>query len=237
MRVKLMTFNTQHCLNFVTKKIDFDVMADVIKKFDADIVSLNEMRDEGPDAEYSAQTKILAEKAGYKYYKFAPAILMGGKNPYGNGILSKYPITSVEIVSIPQPKIHKYDGYYEDRCLLKAVVDVEGNELTVYVTHFGLNPDEAQNSVKEILSEPIPEKLVLMGDFNFAPDSDIIKPLKEHLFDTADLFDEEKLTFPSAAPTIKIDYIFTSKNIKVLSADVPKIIASDHFPHTAVIEI
>lgn len=237
MRIKLMTFNTQHCLNFITKEIDFDIMADTIKKFGADIISLNEMRDEGPDPEFSAQTKILADKAGYKYYAFAPAILVGGKNPYGNGILSKYPILSIEVVNIPSPEVHKYDQLYESRCLLKTVIDINGTKLTVYVTHFGLNPDEAENSVKEILSEPIPEKLVLMGDFNFAPDSDIIKPLKEHFFDTANLFDEEKLTFPSDAPTIKIDYIFTSKNIKVLSADVPEIIASDHFPHTAVIEI
>ena len=236
MRIKLMTFNTQHCLNFITKEIDYDIMANAIKKCNADIIALNEMRDEGPDAEYSAQTKILAEKSGYKYYKFGPAIFMGGKNPYGNGILSKYPITSVEVVSIPEPEVHKYDGYYEDRCLLKAVIDVDGNELTVYVTHFGLNPDEAENSLNEILQKPIPEKLVLMGDFNFTPDSDIIKPLKEHFFDTASLFDEEKLTFPSDVPDRKIDYIFTSKNIKVLSADVPVIIASDHRPHTAIIE-
>ena len=232
-----MTFNTQHCLNFKTKKIDFDIMADTIKKCDADIVSLNEMRDEGPDPEFSAQTKILAEKAGYEYYTFAPAILVGGENPYGNGILSKYPITSVEVIDIPSPEVHKYDQLYESRCLLKVGIDANGTVLTVYVTHFGLNPDEAENSLNEIFRKPIPDKLVLMGDFNFTPDSNIIKPLKEHFFDVANLFDEEKLTFPSDVPDRKIDYIFTSKNIEVLSADVPEIIASDHLPHTAVIEI
>lgn len=237
MRIKLMSFNTQHCMNFITRKIDYDVMADAIKKCDADIIALNEMRGEGPANEFEAQTEMLAEKAGYEYYSFAPAILVGGKNPYGNGMLSKYPIKSVGVVSIPEPEIHKYNDLYEDRCLLKAVVDINGEELSVYVTHFGLNPDEAENSVKEILSEPIPEKLVLMGDFNHTPDSDIIKPLKEHLSDAADLFDEEKLTYPSDVPIKKIDYIFTSKNIKILSADIPVIIASDHRPHTAVIEI
>lgn len=232
-----MTFNTLHCMNFITKKIDYDVMADAIKKCGADIIALNEMRDEGPDPEFSAQTKILAEKAGYTYYEFAPAILVGGKNPYGNGLLSKYPIKSSEVVSIPSPEVHKYDQLYESRCLIKAVIDVNGTELTVYVTHFGLNPDEAENSLNEIFREPIPEKLVLMGDFNFTPDSDIIKPLKERLFDTANLFNEEKLTYPSDVPDRKIDYIFTSKNIEVISADVPVIIASDHRPHIATIEI
>ena len=31
MQIKLMSFNTQHCLNFITKEIDFDIMADAIK--------------------------------------------------------------------------------------------------------------------------------------------------------------------------------------------------------------
>ena len=237
MHIKLMTFNTQHCLNFTTRKIDYNVMADVIKKCDADIISLNEMRDKGSDSEYDAQTQILSEKSGYPFYYFAPAILFRGVNPYGNAILSKYQIKSTEVVAIPSPDVHKYNDLYEDRCLLKAVVDINGTALTVYVTHFGLNPDEAENSVREVLREPIPENMVLMGDFNFTPNSDIIKPIKERFFDTADLFDEDKLTWPSDIPNKKIDYIFTTKNIKVISADVPAMIASDHRPHTAVIEL
>jgi len=37
--MKVMTFNTQHCLNYLTQKIDFDVMADAIFKCDPDIVA------------------------------------------------------------------------------------------------------------------------------------------------------------------------------------------------------
>ena len=35
----------------------------------------------------------------------------------------------------------------------------------------------------------------------------------------------------------KIDYIFVSPDIKIKSADIPEIIASDHRPHIAVIEV
>ena len=49
MQIKLMSFNTQHCLNFVTKEIDFDVMTDAIIKCQADIIGLQEMRDESDD--------------------------------------------------------------------------------------------------------------------------------------------------------------------------------------------
>ena len=55
--------------------------------------------------------------------------------------------------------------------------------------------------------------------------------------DTADLFGDEKLSFPSDKPRCKIDYIFVSPDIEIVSADIPEIIASDHRPHTAVIKL
>lgn len=53
--------------------------------------------------------------------------------------------------------------------------------------------------------------------------------------DTADLFEREWFSFPSDAPTRKIDYIFVSPDVKVLSADILPVVASDHRPHTAEI--
>ena len=236
MKINFMSFNTQHCLNYLEQKIDFDIMAKAIKECGADIIGLNEMRDEGPDEEYQAQTQIIAEKLGY-HHCFAKAIDFGGVNPYGNALISKYPIISAEVVLIPEPEVRGYNGYYEDRCLLKAVIDVNGQEISVFVIHFGLNPDEAENAVKAIVSNLPENKVVLMGDFNLPPESELLLPIKERLFDTAKLFNKEKLSYPSDAPYIKIDYIFTSSDIKVLSADIPEIIASDHRPHTATIEI
>jgi endonuclease/exonuclease/phosphatase (EEP) superfamily protein YafD len=32
---------------------------------------------------------------------------------------------------------------------------------------------------------------------------------------------------------VKIDYIFVSKDVEVVSANIPAIVASDHRPHTA----
>ena len=37
-------------------------------------------------------------------------------------------------------------------------------------------------------------------------------------------------------PQIKIDYIFVSPDIEVVSADVPSIVASDHRPYVAEIK-
>ena len=235
MNIKIMSYNTQHCLNFITRKIDFDIIADTIKKCEADIIGLQEMRDEGSDAEYQAQAKIIAEKLGYPYYYFAEAIRFDGVNPYGNAIISSYPITSAETIMIPDPEMRKYDGYYETRCLLKATIDV-GSGLNVLVSHFGLNPDEQENAVETVVDNVTKEHCVLMGDFNMEPDNPILNPIMQKLSDTAQNFSTPKFSFPSDNPTVKIDYIFVSKDLKVHCAEIPEIISSDHRPHIATIE-
>ena len=227
-----MTFNTQHCLNYLEQTIDFDVMADAILECDPDIVGLNEMRGEGVHPEYTEQVKTLAEKTGMPYYYFAPAIVLNGEGPYGNGFLSKIPILSAETVIIPDPVPPKYNGYYETRCVLKAVLS---NGVTVLVSHFGLNPDEMESAVATVVSCLEKEKCVFMGDLNMRPNNAILLPIRERMKDTADLFAEEKLSFPSDKPCEKIDYIFVSPDATVLSADIPAIVASDHRPHVAEI--
>lgn len=232
--MKIMSFNTQHCLNFIEQKIDFDIMAKTILDFDADVVGLNEMRGDGESPEYTAQVEKLAELTGMKYYYFAKAIDVPSGGPYGNGILSKLPIVKAETVLIPEV-VNKISGrYYERRCVLKA--ELEG-DITVLVTHFGLTAEEQENATATVLDNIADQKCILMGDFNLKPDNSIIDPIRAKMTDTASVFEEEKLSFPSDAPRIKIDYIFTSPDVKVVSADIPSVVASDHRPHTATVEI
>lgn len=236
--MRIMTFNTQHCLNYITREIDFDVMANAINKFSPDVVGLQEMRDKGTYPEYDAQTQILSSKTGLENFYFAKAIDFDGvkkvpSRPYGNSALSKLSIISKETIIIPDPNPRTGDGYYETRCLLKLNLS---NGLTVLVVHVGLNDDEKQNAVDTILKHLEPSKCVLMGDFNMTPDCPILNPLKEKLIDTADFIKGDKLTFPSDNPTIKIDYIFVSKDIKVKGAIVPELVSSDHRPIIADID-
>lgn len=234
MNITLMSYNTQHCMNYLTKEIDFDIMADTILKCGADIVGMQEMYKKGLGSERIPQAAFLAEKMEFYHY-FASALCPKDGNDYGNALISRYPILEAETIMIPNPVEKKYHGYYETRCLLKAKLDVGGG-LTVLVGHFGLNPDEHENAVSTALANMPGEKCVLMGDFNMQPDNAILNPFRERLYDTAEKFDEPKLSWPSDKPTMKIDYIFTSKDLPVLSADIPAIVSSDHRPHIATIE-
>lgn len=233
-KMKIMTFNTQHCLNHLEKRIDFDIMARAIKTCGADVVGLNEMRGEGEDKDYTDQVKILSELAEMPYYSFAPAIYVRNKGLYGNGFLSRIPILSVENIPIPDPVREKDKSGYESRCLLK--VRLQG-DITVIVTHFGLNKSEQANAVAAVTEHITDTKCILMGDFNVTPDDPVLLPIRKRMTDASAAFDAPKLSFPSDAPRLKIDYIFLSKDVELETADIPSIVASDHLPHTATVKL
>ena len=233
--LKIMSFNTQHCMNYITREIDFEIMAETIRSSGADVVILNEMRGEGEREGFTDQTKILAELCGMPYYYFAKAIDVGSTPaPYGNAIMSKLPIDSAETVHIPDPPVESRIGsrWYEHRCIVKASVGA----LTFLGVHVGLNPDEQEIAIKTLCDNIPKEKCLLLGDFNMTPENERLLPIKERMRDTADLFTEQKLSIPSDAPTRKIDFIFATRDIEVVSADIPNVVASDHRPHIAEIK-
>ncbi|MBQ9545200.1 MAG: endonuclease/exonuclease/phosphatase family protein [Clostridia bacterium] len=243
MKLKVMTYNIQHCLDYRTEKtdkpaIDYDVFAAALKELGADAVGLNEVRNAGTASGYDAQAQILAEKAGYPFYYFAEAIRFKAENPYGNAVLSKLPVISAETFKIPDPEPRGYKGYYETRCVAKVKLDVGMCEpLTILSVHFGLNPDEHENAAKTAEKLIEDRKCVLMGDFNVVPENPVLNGIKERMVDTADFFKEPLLSFPSDNPGRKIDYLFVSPDVKVLCADIPALTYSDHRPYFAEIEI
>lgn len=228
--MKLMSFNTQHCLNFLEQRVDYEIMAKAILEQDADVVGLNEMFDGG---KFCQQTKELSRLTNMENYYFAKAI-DDSDGPYGNGILSRIPFKSVETVIIPDPNPKRPGGWYETRCILKAELE---NGVRVLVTHFGLERDEQENAVKAVLENIRDEKCILMGDFNVEPTNELLAPIRARLTDTSVGFCDGKPSFPSDKPRIKIDYIFVSPDIKVVFADIPETVASDHRPHVAEIEL
>lgn len=220
--MKIMSFNTLHCMDYKTKEIDFKKFADEILLSGASFVGLNEIRGRGFLKGYTAQAKKLSVLTGMDYY-FGEAIRVKGLAPYGNAFLSKFPIVSAETVRIPDP--HKKTGNenYESRCIIKAKIRM-GEEYTILITHMGLNKDERENAVKLLLSMAEKEKCIIMGDFNCTPEKEELRPIYEDFVSRG----TEKFTFPSDKPDKKIDYIFTSKDIEVISEGVTENVVSDH---------
>ena len=158
--MKIMTFNTQHCLNFLEQRVDYDIMAKTIIDQGADIIGLNEMFSNCEGSRFPNQTEKLSQLTGIENYYFAKAIDSMPDGVYGNGFLSKYKIENVETILIPDPNPRKFVGYYETRCVLKAKLE---NGYTVLVCHFGLNSDEQENAVKTIIENLEKEKCIESG--------------------------------------------------------------------------
>lgn len=235
MKIKVTSYNILHCEDFLKEEIDYDAFANAINSFGSDVVGLNEVHGKGEHKDYDEQAQILGEKIGCNYY-FAKATVLDGNNPFGNAMLSRLPVKECTTISIPDPDPKTGNGYYETRCLLKMVTATEP-ELTFLITHFGLNNDEQENAVKVIL-ENLPEKnCIFMGDLNVRPENPILNPIRAKMKDAADYAVGALETFPSDKPNRKIDYIFTSKNIKINWFRVEDIILSDHRPVSAEIEI
>lgn len=227
----VMSFNIQHCMNFLTKRRDYAAIADAVARCRADIVGLNEVIGGYRFLGLGSQPRKLARLTGFKNRFFAKAITIP-RGAYGNALLSRYPILEAERIKIPYPSKRNGMGHYEKRCILKAHL---ANGYTVLVTHFGLNRDEQENAVAAVLENLTEKKCILMGDFNVQPDNDVLSPIRERMRDTAGLLGNAAFSFPSDSPKKKIDYIFVSKDIELISAEIPPITASDHRPYVAVI--
>ena len=246
MKVKFATFNICHCGDYRGWKkgdplpVNVENIANTIANLHAEIVGLNEVYTSDKENEYRDQTERLAKLAGYPYCVFAAGKKFD-RGTIGNAILSKYPITSVEKIAVPAPleseRVVTETKWYEDRVLLCAEMDINGQNVRVISTHFGLNNLEQLRIVAAalpLLDES--EKVVFMGDFNAQPKNAVLSPIYERLVSAADEMGNSDFTFASYEPMEQIDYIFHSKGIKTLSYQVHKVIASDHMPLTAELD-
>lgn len=232
--MRVITFNIQHCHDWQNNKINIPLFAEKIAQYGADICGLNEVRGRGALAGYSDQLGKMSRSLGWEKY-FGMTIKVGGVGPYGNGLLSKYPIISAETNHIPDPDKKQADSNNEHRGFIKAVIDADGREVTVIVCHMGLSRAEQENAVSTLCTviDGIETPLILMGDFNTTPDSDVLEPLFERLSDTNDVsLNPNAHTFPSYSPEKKIDYILY-KGLLCKRAETVTQIVSDHFPIVA----
>ena len=229
MRLSCMSYNVLHVEACRTGAVDYDAFADVIRRSGADIVGLNEVY--GASGLYGAQAEKLAEKLGWHAF-FAEGFLDDGEHPFGNAVVSRFPIDEAQNIRIPYPEDRSGADYYEPRCVLRA--RIAGH--TVLVTHFGLNPDEQQNALETVLPLLETEKCILMGDFNVTPDNAVLPPIRAKMQDVDAFLPQGTMTFPADVPHKKIDYIFTSRDYTVRKAQVLPDVVSDHRAYLAELE-
>lgn len=252
MNLRIGSYNIQHgrfygyYLETGKEAVNLDNVVKLIQDEDLDICGLQEVYNQTYEGnKLGEQVKYIGEKLGY-HYMFGKAIDWAGnpQNGYGVALVSKYPIVDCRTVFVKLDPAKKTDPkiYYEDRVVMVVDLMVDGKVLTVINTHFGLAPEERLLAIDAIRNEATKVKnpLVLMGDLNLTPDSNDYKLLSEipNLNDTAALLGDKMHpnTFPSDKHTCKIDYMFTSDDVKVKDIKVSYVTYTDHLPYIMNIE-
>jgi endonuclease/exonuclease/phosphatase family metal-dependent hydrolase len=247
-RLVVGTYNIQHCLDNTVpidgpNAVRVDKVAALLIEIGYEIVGLNEVYEKGPDDRYCDQAPKLAKLCGAKDYVFGLGKEFEWKDIIGNAVLSKYPIVGQEIIPVPAPTEEERNpeekSWYEDRVIVKTTIDV-GQKIDFISTHFGLNRLEQQRMIAALLKiiDNEDKPFVLCGDFNALPESDILSPLFERLQSAAkETGKQQDFTWASYDPQRTLDYIFLSKEFKVLEFEVVKTVLSDHLPLRAVVEL
>lgn len=155
-------------------KMDLSVLGADIAALGADLVGLQEVDQFANRSGNIDSVRLLSESSGLPYYAFAHAIpLPGGE--YGTAILSRYPILSFSVTPLES-------GSGEPRSFGHAVLDVNGNRVHFFNTHFPLVSDEVRAACVEQIRAELPKEdpWLLTGDFN-TENFGLFAPLGGHL--------------------------------------------------------
>lgn len=212
-------------------------LAEFIKKVDPDVVALQEVdvrtyRERAPKQNGKDFITELAYHTGMlsAYGKTIPY----KKGYYGIGILSKYPLASVERIYLP-----KTEQKQEQRALLVADVEYNEGEFFTFAT---VHIDYTNNEVKQAQVDKLNEVLlnstypvIVAGDFNAHPTSVAIA---EGMSSWKRLCNMDA-TVPASQPRNKIDYIFGYPQNKWTVIENASYMSplSDHLPISAVVEM
>ncbi len=233
--MRVLTYNVHGWLTPDGGAANVDMLATVISATGADLVGLNEVFHPWHTAAGPA-LKALADSLGmaYAFGPTLPAEPAPDDIPYGNALLSRWPIQAYASHHLAPTVSYGRRGLLEVRVLLPS-----SQPFTLYVTHLDHRSEairlEQWASANTWLLRDRGRPHLLLGDFNALaaadyPTSEDVEQLKAYqiaqgwpvpAFDLTaqvgkagyvDAFDRSGLgpgpTWPSAAPERRIDYIF-----------------------------
>lgn len=232
--LRVLSYNIHHAEG-TDGKLDLARIAGVIKAAEPDLVAVQEVDRNTTRTNKVDQAAELARRTGL-HGEFARAIdLQGGG--YGQAILSRWPLKSVKVHTLPGKKGQ------ETRIAVEARVEPgDGRPALTFVgTHFQHDDPairEQQAAKVNELFGSTDNPVILAGDLNATPDSKPMKLIAEKwAFATAP--DKGLLTIPAPTPKRQIDYVLyrPAGRFRVVEAKViAEPVASDHRPVLAVLE-
>lgn len=246
--VRLIVYNIEYCEGmtglwydylkfwkpfFPPKGLDQRIV-DSIKKLKPDVLSLVEVdvgsfrakKDEVVFFEKQLGMKNFVEKIKYplegwlKLFHYVPIL-----NKQANAIIAKEKLSNV-----------RYHVFHEGtkRVVIEATIHVP-KKVTLLLAHLALRKNIRAKQIEELIKivNSIKNPVILMGDFNtFNGEEEIKKLLGEtHLHHKFKMDKKSQtLTQPTFHPSRRLDYVLTSKGVKVKNYEVLNFHFSDHLP-------
>lgn len=216
--LRVLTYNIQQGYNAAGER-DYDAQLAVLREADADVIGLQES-----DAARIANgnddlVRYYAEALDYYSY-YGPSPVVG---TFGIALLSRTPLID------PQTFYMYSEG--EQTATIVAGVETESGRCQIYVTHLGNGgPLVQQQAILRRIGAG--QGVVLMGDFNFRPETEQYALTTETLVDAWASSGGQ----PDAAwldPAQRIDHIFVLPDVAVEEARYLETEASDHPPLVA----
>ncbi len=235
-QLRVMTYNVHGCRG-MDGRIAPTRIARIIEQFQPDIVALQELDFGRVRSERHDQPNLIAAALGMNV-RFCPTVI-DQHEQYGHALLCHFPL---KIIRTANFNSHARRRHVEPRGALWTRLEVDGLEVNLMNTHFGLRQRDRLAQADELLGEgwigkiSTDEPLILCGDFNMSPHGRSYRAVTQRLADVQNhtAGTRPQNTFSTFHPFTRIDHIFVSRHFTVENVFVPRNdlirVASDHLP-------
>ena len=229
--MKVVTYNVHKCRG-MDGRTRVDRIIDVLAGIDADVVALQEVFQ--TDRGRFSQVQTIASELGYEA-AFGRTQEKYGR-PYGNAILSRWPILSHQSFDLPWTR-------REQRGCLRADIDGPFGAVHAFNVHMGTSYFERRHQIRSfldqsILHEELSGPRVLVGDFNEWVNGLTTRSLAER-FESLDMrrHARRRRSYPGLLPFLHLDHIYFDVPLEIEDAELVRnrksLMASDHLPLVA----
>ncbi len=239
--LRVVTYNIHKCSGMDGRVLPSRIV-DVLRKLDADVIALQEVVRHPEDGPEGDQAKVIADALGCSLSFGQTRTLRTTEAPYGNAILSRFPIVGTQSYDITA-------SVREARGCLRADIQWKNKRvLHVFNAHLGTGYMERRKQGRMLVSEKVlnnPKFLgsrLLVGDFNEWTTGLATQLLRAHMVSVElSKFGKRRKTYPGIFPLLHLDHIYSDplfelKHFEVVRTKLARM-ASDHLPLVADFQV
>lgn len=242
--MRVATFNILNGRSPADQEVHPHRLGRAIKSLDADVLALQEVDRNQPRSAKADLTHVAAEAMDAPDHRFVAALAGspgatwmaadGEEQPsdaaYGIALLSRYPVTSWQVIRLPAVPTRvpmRFGRSWElvhDEPRVAVAADIDGplGPVTVACTHLSFlqwwNRRQLRLLTRSLAHHRRP--LVLAGDLNMSPLTAAritgMRPLARHL------------TFPADRPVEQLDHVLADGRIRAVRSEAVELPISDH---------